>query len=111
MIFLSFSGKEAYNRAKQGGWLITNLEAQIKETMDENPERVDLLAELTKVSHRMAYEFETETNRQEDRGHKSVPCLYHKFCKDFIVWPEELKRAKELCEKDDKWKAFFNMKP
>ncbi|XP_078322893.1 uncharacterized protein LOC144622174 [Crassostrea virginica] len=111
IMFASAPGKEAYNRAKQGGWLITNLEAQIKETMDQNPERVDLLAELTNVSHRMAYEFETETNRQEDRGHKSVPCLYHRFCKDFIVWPEEMKRVKELCEKDDKWMDFFKMKP
>ena len=78
--------------------------------MKENPERVDLLAELTKVSYRIAYHFETEANRQEDSGLKSVPCLYHKFCKDFIVWPEEMKRAKELCEKDAKWMAFYNMK-
>ena len=81
--------------------------------MNKNPERVDLLAELTKVSYKMAYNFETDTSRQEDSGHKSVPCLYHKFCKDFIVWPEEMKkiRAKELCEKDGKWMNFFKMKP
>lgn len=54
-----FIGKEAYNREKQGGWLITNIEAQIKETLDQKPEKVDLLAELTKVSGRIAFNYET----------------------------------------------------
>lgn len=108
-----FIGKEAYNREKQGGWLITNLEAQIKETLDQKPEKVDLLAELTKVSGRIALNYETDTGSLTDSGHKSVPCLYHRLSKDIIIWPEEMKKTKQLLvEKEGSdWKKFSNWDP
>ncbi|XP_061184087.1 uncharacterized protein LOC133192159 [Saccostrea echinata] len=100
VMFASAPGKEAYNRDKQGGWLITNLETQLKETLETKPEKIDLLAELTKVSGRIAYKYETDTGTSESSGHKSVPCLYHKLSRDVIIWPEEIKNAKELYEGD-----------
>lgn len=107
-----FIGKEAYNREKQGGWLITNIEAQIKETLDQKPEKVDLLAELTKVSGRIALNYETDTGSLKDSGHKSVPCLYHKLQKDIIIWPEEMKKTKLLAEKEGSdWKKFSDWDP
>lgn len=108
VMFASAPGKEAYNRERQGGWLITNLEAQIKETLDQKPEKVDLLAELTKVSGRIAFNYETETGSLTDSGHKSVPCLYHKLSKDIIIWPEEMKKTMQLLvEKEgSEWEKF-----
>ncbi|XP_052673194.1 uncharacterized protein LOC128155499 isoform X2 [Crassostrea angulata] len=112
VMFASAPGKEAYNRERQGGWLITNLEAQIKETLNQKPEKVDLLAELIKVSGRIAFNYETETSRQTDSGHKSVPCLYHRLSEDIIIWPEEMKKAKQLAEKEGSdWKEFSNWDP
>lgn len=112
IMFASAPGKEAYNREKQGGWLITNIEAQIKKTLDQNPEKVDLLAELTKVAGRIAFNYETETDTSADSGHKSVPCLYHKLSKDIIIWPEQMKNAKELAEKEESnWQQFFKWDP
>lgn len=112
VMFASAPGKEAYNREKQGGWLITNIEAQIKETLDQKPEKVDLLAELTKVSGRIAFNYETDTGSLKDSGHKSVPCLYHKLHKDIIIWPEEMKKTKLLAEKEGSdWKKFSDWDP
>ncbi|XP_061184936.1 uncharacterized protein LOC133192950 [Saccostrea echinata] len=107
VMFASAPGKEAYNRASQGGWLITNLETQLKETLSTDPEKIDLLAELTKVSWRIAYKYETDTNTIESSGHKSVPCLYHKLSRDVIIWPEEIKNAKKFCKEDEKLKDFL----
>ncbi|XP_062621962.1 uncharacterized protein LOC134283514 [Saccostrea cucullata] len=109
VMFASAPGKEAYNRDKQGGWLITNLEAQLKETLKTKPEKIDLLAELTKVSRRIAYKYETDTDAIKSSGHKSVPCLYHRLSRDIIIWPEEIRRAKELLESDQsgEYEKFF----
>ncbi|XP_061184935.1 uncharacterized protein LOC133192949 [Saccostrea echinata] len=98
VMFASAPGKEAYNRDKQGGWLITNLVAQLNETLDTESEKIDLLAELTKVSGRIAYRYETDTDTVESSGHKSVPCLYHKLSRDVIIWPNKIKNARELCD-------------
>lgn len=108
-----FIGKEAYNRERQGGWLITNLEAQIKETLDQKPKKVDLLAELTKVSGRIAFNYETETGSLMDSGHKSVPCLYHRLSKDIIIWPEEMEKTMQLLvEKEgSEWEKFSSWDP
>ncbi|XP_034299640.2 uncharacterized protein [Magallana gigas] len=108
VMFASAPGKEAYNRERQGGWLITNLEAQIKETLDQKPKKVDLLAELTKVSGRIAFNYETETGSLMDSGHKSVPCLYHRLSKDIIIWPEEMEKTMQLLvEKEgSEWEKF-----
>ncbi|XP_065933091.1 uncharacterized protein [Magallana gigas] len=112
VMFASAPGKEAYNRERQGGWLITNLVAQINETLNQKPEKVDLLTELIKVSGRVAFNYETETCRQTDSGHKSVPCLYHRLSEDIIIWPEEMKKAKQLAEKEGSdWKDFFDWDP
>jgi hypothetical protein len=78
------------------------LQKQLKETLDSNPESVDLLAELIKVSGRMAYNY--EANIRDNSGYKSVPCLYHKLCKDIIICPTQLKSTKE------KWESFENPK-
>ncbi|XP_062621961.1 uncharacterized protein LOC134283513 [Saccostrea cucullata] len=90
VMFASAPGKEAYSRDKQGGWLITNLIAQLNETLDTKPEKIDLLGELTKVSGRIAYKYETDTDIIESSGHKSVPCLYHKLSRDVIIWPGKI---------------------
>ncbi|XP_056010880.1 uncharacterized protein LOC130051874 [Ostrea edulis] len=109
IMFASAPGKEAYNRGNKGGWLIINMEEQLKESLKDNPENVDLLAELTKVSGRMAYKYETDTDSSESSGHKSVPCLYHKLCKDVIICPQELARKKKLLENHDnsEYSEFF----
>eukprot|EP00105_Crassostrea_gigas_P045573 XP_019929721.1 PREDICTED: uncharacterized protein LOC105345395 isoform X2 [Crassostrea gigas] len=112
VMFASAPGKEAYNRERQGGWLITNLVAQIKETLDQKPEKVDLLTELIKVSGRIAFNYETETRSLTDSGHKSVPCLYHRLSEDIIIWPEEMKKAKQLAEEEcSEWKKFSDWDP
>lgn len=110
IIYLHLLGQYAYNRGSEGGWLITNMEAQIKETLNQKPNKIDLLAELTKVSGRIA-EYETSTDNPRDSGHKSVPCVYHRLSKDIIIWPEEMKKAKELAEQDPQWKAFLDWNP
>lgn len=110
VMFASPPGQYAYNRGSEGGWLITNMEAQIKETLNQKPNKIDLLAELTKVSGRIA-EYETSTDNPRDSGHKSVPCVYHRLSKDIIIWPEEMKKAKELAEQDPQWKAFLDWNP
>lgn len=86
--------------------------AQINETLNQKPEKVDLLTELIKVSGRIAFNYETETGRQTDSGHKSVPCLYQRLSEDIIIWPEEMKKAKQLAEKEGSdWKDFFDWDP
>lgn len=86
--------------------------AQINETLDQKPEKVDLLTELIKVSGRIAFNYETETGRQTDSDHKSVPCLYHRLSEDIIIWPEEMKKAKQLAEKEGSdWKEFSDWDP
>ncbi|XP_062622028.1 uncharacterized protein LOC134283529 [Saccostrea cucullata] len=107
VMFASAPGKEAYNRDNQGGWLIKNLETQLKETLETDPEKVDLLAELTKVSWRVAYKYETDTYASESSGHKSVPCLYHRLSKDAVIWPKKIRAVKNTYEKDEKLKDFL----
>lgn len=112
VMFASPPGKYAYNRDSEGGWLITNLEAQIQETLDQNLEKIDLLDELIKVTGRIAQEYETTTQNPEDSGHKSVPCIYHKLSKDIIIWPEKMKKAKDLVEQNDpEWQEFLKWNP
>lgn len=84
------------------------MEAQIQETLNQNLENIDLLVELIKVSGRIADDYETEDS---DR-YKSVPCIYHKLSKDIIIWPEKMKKAKDLAEQNDPdWQEFLKWDP
>jgi len=76
------AGHYSWRNTREGSWFIRTLSEELDKAMSSSSESVDFLHVLTKVSHRVAYNFESNAGQSQIAGKKQVPSLYSTLTKE-----------------------------
>jgi len=76
-----FAGHFSWRNTLQGSWFIRALNDELKKALSST-DSVDFAQVLTKVTHAVAYDFQSNVATREQSGKKQVPSLYSTLTKE-----------------------------
>lgn len=83
--YLCLTGYFAWRNSTRGSWFIQAL----VEVLQENWKRMDLLSMMTRVSRKVAYDFESNASKEFMNRKKQIPCITSMLTRDVYFTPKK----------------------
>ena len=84
-LLVSLTGYFAWRNSTRGSWFIQAL----VDVLRDNWKRMDLLSMMTRVSRKVAYDFESNASKEFMNRKKQIPCITSMLTRDVYFTPKK----------------------